>query len=71
MQIREEGQRLTETIGQRLTETIDAVAELFRKQEQTQNLILRLLADLSALQVHSHPPNERVQDVPATQLLHE
>ena len=63
MQIREEGQRLTETI--------DAVTELFHKHEQTQNLLLRLLADFSALRVHSQPPNERFSDVPATQLLHE
>ena len=45
LQIREEGQRLTETM--------DAVTELFRKQGQMQDLFSKLLADFSALQVHS------------------
>ena len=53
--------------GQRLTETMDVVTELFRKQGQMQDLLLKLLADFSTLQVQSQPPDVSVQDIPATQ----
>ena len=53
--------------GQRTTELIDAVTELFRKQGQTQDLLVKLLADFSSLQAQSKPPEVSAQDIPATQ----
>ena len=37
---------------QRITELIEAVAELFQKQNRTQDLFGKLLADLASLRVH-------------------
>ena len=55
---------------QRITELIEAVAELFQKQNRTQDLLGKLLADLASLRVHSQAPEASSEEIPATQLYH-
>ena len=52
---------------QSVTEISEAVTELFQKQSQMQDLLLRLLSDCASLQTQTLPQRTADSEIPATQ----